>query len=968
VATLAAVAVVYFVAGKLGLTLAFAHPSATPVWPPAGIALAAFLLLGSRVWPAILAGAFLVNVTTAGSVLTSLGIAAGNTLEGLAGAWLVERFAGGRRPFDSPATAFKFAGLSGAATTVSATFGVTSLALGGYAGWEHFESIWFTWWLGDLGGDLVVAPVLLLWATTPRPRWERPRALEAALLFSSLTLVALVNFSGLFPPGRSTDPLMFLVLPLLVWAAFRFSQREAATATALLSGIAIWGTLQGFGPFVTGSPNESLLLLQAFMAVTGVTTLAVSATVASQHRAEEALARSAAIVDSSEDAILAKTLDGVVTSWNAGARRLYGYTAEEIVGQPVSLLMPADRADEMAELLERIRRGESVEAYETVRMRKDGSPIVVSLAISPIRDQAGDVVGASTIARDVTEQKHAERRLGTQFGVTRVLAESAGLNDAAPRLLRVLCEGLEWDTAELWLVENETALRREGRWPSSAPSIDLTDLAVRAWESRRQLWLDDVGTNGDVSRRGAAAAWPLRNGKEIAGVLVFARRGVRQESRELTDIMDDVGSRVGQFIERAAAFQGLTRLEKAVETLEMGVTITDMGGRILYTNPAEAAMHGYSVEELIGKHVSIFMPQDWRPASDQPGRLRGWRRETVNLRRDGTIFPVQLLSDAVAGPDGRPIGIVTCCEEISERKRAEEVLRDSEERHRLLFERNLAGVYRATLKGRLLECNEAFARILGYASPDEVLARTAWDLFFSSRDRQSCLTRLKEKGTLTNFELRMRKKDGTGVWVLENETLLAHDGEGLVVGTLIDITERKLAEEQIEFHAYHDALTGLPNRTFLMDRLSLALAQARRDSRGLVVMFLDLDRFKEVNDTLGHSVGDWLLQRVAGRLKECVREDDTVSRVGGDEFVLLLPHVRHEEGAIRIAGKILARMEEPFQFDGQELHVTTSAGIALFPKDGEDGEALLKNADVAMYRAKELGRNAYQFCEPTAGA
>jgi diguanylate cyclase (GGDEF)-like protein/PAS domain S-box-containing protein len=432
--------------------------------------------------------------------------------------------------------------------------------------------------------------------------------------------------------------------------------------------------------------------------------------------------------------------------------------------------------------------------------------------------------------------------------------------------------------------------------------------------------------------------------------------------------MDDIGSRVGQFIERSAAFEGLTRLEKAVETLEMGVTITDTGGRILYTNPAEATMHGYRVEELIGKHVSIFMPQGWQPASDRPGRVRGWRRETVNLRRDGTIFPVQLLSDAVAGPDGRPIGIVTCCEEISERKHAEEVLRASEERHRLLFERNLAGVYRATMDGRLLECNEAFARILGYDSPTEVLGRTAWELFFNRKDRERCLARLKEKGTLTNFELRMRRKDGTGVWVLENETLLGHDGDELVVGTLIDITERKLAEEQIEFHAYHDALTGLPNRTFLMDRLSLALAQAGRDDRGLAVVFLDLDRFKEVNDSLGHGAGDWLLQAVAGRLKECLREDDTVARVGGDEFVLLLPHVRQAEGAIRIARKILSRMEEPFRFDGQELHVTTSAGIALYPKDGEDGEALLKNADVAMYRAKELGRNAYQFCDPATGA
>jgi diguanylate cyclase (GGDEF)-like protein len=146
--------------------------------------------------------------------------------------------------------------------------------------------------------------------------------------------------------------------------------------------------------------------------------------------------------------------------------------------------------------------------------------------------------------------------------------------------------------------------------------------------------------------------------------------------------------------------------------------------------------------------------------------------------------------------------------------------------------------------------------------------------------------------------------------------------------------------------------------------LSLALAKGRQSGWGLGVIFLDLDHFKEVNDTLGHAVGDRLLQEVATRLKESVREDDTVARLGGDEFVVLLPHVRHEEGAAPIVRKVLARMEEPFRLADQEVHLTTSAGIALFPQNGEDADTLLRNADAAMYRAKELGRNGFQFCDP----
>jgi diguanylate cyclase (GGDEF)-like protein/PAS domain S-box-containing protein len=984
--TIALLAIVYFIAAKLGLKLAFLHVSATPVWPPTGIALAAFLVLGLRVWPGILASAFLVNMTTAGSALTSFGIATGNTLEGVLGAWLVSRLAGGRRAFERPQDVFKFAALAGmVSTTVSATLGVTSLSLGGFAAWANYGSIWLTWWLGDMGGALVIAPLLLLWCAKAHLRWDRGRVIEGTLLLASLVLVGLVIFGDLLAFGFRHTPVEFISLPLLLWAAFRFEQREAATATALLSGIAIWGALRGSGPFVRGSPNETLLLLQAFMAVTGVTTLAVAASVWERRRAERALSQAAAIVLSSEDAIVGKTLDGTIVSWNRGAEALYGYAATEVEGRPISILIPPDRPDEISEILEKIRSGKRIEPFETVRIRKDGGRVSVSLAVSPIRDPEGRIIGASAIARDITEKQRAEQRLATQFAITRLLTEAPTLRAAAPRLLQTLCEGLEWDLGELWRVDADArVLRPEARWPApeAATSDDAArpdeaiargeDLPGQVWESGRYVWLDAAAgtlgrTRAAVAGLQAALAWPLRIDKEVVGVLALYSREARTLRQETIDIVSDISSRIGQFMERERTLEGLRRLQKAVESVKMGVTITDANGRILYTNPAEAAMHGYRPQELIGKHVRSFMPPQWRPASGQPENMQSWRRETVNVRRDGTIFPVQLLSDAVIGPDGRTVAIVTCSEEITERKRAEEALRSSEERYRLLFERNLAGVYRATLDGRLLECNEAFARILGYSSRDEVLAHSAWDLFFNREDREAFLARLKEKGSLTNFEVRIRRRDGTSVWALENETLIpGKDGADLVEGTLIDITERKVAEERIEFHAYHDPLTGLPNRMFLKDRLHLALAQARRSGRGFAVVWLDLDHFKEINDTLGHGVGDRILQDVAARLRDCVREEDAVARLGGDEFLLLLVSVRHKEEAAHVATKILSRVGEPFRVDGHELHVTTSAGIALFPQDGEDAATLLKNADAAMYQAKEQGRNAYQICDQAA--
>jgi diguanylate cyclase (GGDEF)-like protein len=287
---LAALAAAYFIAGKLGLQLAFVNPSATAVWPATGIALAGLVLLGPGAWPAILVSAFLVNLTTTGGVATSLAIALGNTVEAFVGAYLVIRFAQGRRAFDRTRDLFIFTVLAGlASTTLSATIGVTSLSLGGLARWADVGPIWLTWWLGDAAGDLVVAPAVLLWGTKVRGPWTRAQMIEAAALVLCVVVLALAVFGGRSPSGVKNYPLEFLCVPFFVWAAFRFSPREAATAIVVVATIAMWGTLHGYGPFVRGNRNESLLLLQAYMVVTSVTTLALAALVAERRAVEDRL-------------------------------------------------------------------------------------------------------------------------------------------------------------------------------------------------------------------------------------------------------------------------------------------------------------------------------------------------------------------------------------------------------------------------------------------------------------------------------------------------------------------------------------------------------------------------------------------------------------------------------------------------------------------------------------------------------
>lgn len=282
VAAVIAVAAAYFLVGKLGLKLAFVHTSVTAVWPPTGLALAVLLIWGTRLWPGVFLGAFLVNITTEGSVLTTLGIATGNTLEGVVGAWLVTRFANGRNCMNEVRNVFGFVFLAAlASTAISASVGVFSLMAGGFTAWDNMGSIWFTWWVGDAVGAVLVTPWLLAWHANPHLRWRWRRIPEVILLLLTLVLFGLDIFGPdtyHHPLQIGSYPLTFLAAPILLWAVFRFGPRTATTATLLLSAIALRGTLQDAGPFATVAPNEALLLVQSFMGVIAVTILVVAAT------------------------------------------------------------------------------------------------------------------------------------------------------------------------------------------------------------------------------------------------------------------------------------------------------------------------------------------------------------------------------------------------------------------------------------------------------------------------------------------------------------------------------------------------------------------------------------------------------------------------------------------------------------------------------------------------------------------
>ena len=406
--------------------MAFLNASASPIWPPTGLALVGLLLWGYGLWPAIFVGAFLVNITTQGSVVTSLAIGAGNTLEALAGAWLVMGFVGIPRFFEQPRSILRFVALGAVlSTTISPSFGVTSLCLGGFTAWNQYWASWLTWWLGDMVSDLTVAPLVLIWAADGLPEVSRRRWIEAGAIVLTIAVLGGIIFGGMFGVQDKNLPIEYLALLPMLWAAFRFAQRGAITTAILTSAAALAGTLHGLGPFVRPDINESLVLSQVFVATVTLTALLVAAVVSEQRKTQDTLradleqrkqadhtrGRLWAIVESSEDAILSKDLEGKIVTWNSGAEHVFGYRAEEIVGQHIFRIIPPQFQQQEEEILARLRRGESISHFETFRTAKNGTCIPVSLTISPIRDSSGQIIGASSIARDITQRKEAERAL-----------------------------------------------------------------------------------------------------------------------------------------------------------------------------------------------------------------------------------------------------------------------------------------------------------------------------------------------------------------------------------------------------------------------------------------------------------------------------------------------------------------------------------------------------------------------------
>jgi diguanylate cyclase (GGDEF)-like protein/PAS domain S-box-containing protein len=378
---------------------------------------------------------------------------------------------------------------------------------------------------------------------------------------------------------------------------------------------------------------------------------------------------------------------------------------------------------------------------------------------------------------------------------------------------------------------------------------------------------------------------------------------------------------------------------------------------------------GYSVDEILERGCwRCHVHPDDRPEFDRNiSHLAPGQRSECELRiiaRDGSTRYIRAHTRAVGMEDGQP-RVYGACQDVTDRKRAEEALRESEARFRAMAEHSTDWIWAIDIQGRHTYSNQKGARVLGY-TPEEFLALDAASLVHPDdlpRFQEIFRNALAAQSGWQGVNLRWQHRDGSYRTFESSASQLLNEAGQLIgfQGVDRDITERRHAEERIEFLAHHDALTGLPNRILLRDRFAHALAMAERSRSRVALLFLDLDKFKRVNDTLGHAAGDQLLLEVVTRLAHSMRETDTICRQGGDEFILLLNDVPDPEAVERIAEEILTHVGEPAEINGHVLNTSCSIGIAMFPEDGDDFDGLLQKADIAMYNAKDAGRNTWRF-------
>ncbi|MEG3898182.1 MULTISPECIES: EAL domain-containing protein [unclassified Microcoleus] len=670
---------------------------------------------------------------------------------------------------------------------------------------------------------------------------------------------------------------------------------------------------------------------------------------ADRHSASEALwLRDRALAATSSGIVIAdaNAPDCPIIYCNPAFERMTGYCASEILGRNCRFLQGPDTdRTTVANIRDALRQGRELQV--TIKnYRKDGTFFWNKLSLSPVRDDSGNL----------THFVGAQFDLSERIDVQEALQQA---NDQLQTILEAVPGIVSWIRSDLrYLGVNQHLAKLHNLSPSVFVGQDIGFLGASS--DFHSFVVEFFAGDATEAVKELSAKVKTDGGLAAGHYLIVAQKYDRGNAACLVGI---------DITERKRAEEALVLTRKAVESSSDAIGISDASGTHIYQNPAFSQLFEWETAEefkLAGGIPTVFAdPAVASQVLDTIALGYSWSGEVTNLTKSGEIVQVLLRADAIKDPTGTIVGLIYMNTDITDRKRTEQELRQREKRFRSLIENARDIIVILDEKGFCRYVSPSLERILGYPTA-EVLGRSVFDLIHPDElpmvDRVfQGVIQMPSVG-LGLAEYRVQHKDGSWCVLEAVATNLLNEPSvrGIVVNCH-DVTERKVAEEQLLHDALHDALTELPNRALLTDRLGQAFARAKRNpSYQFAVLFLDLDRFKVINDSQGHRTGDRLLVAVARRLLTGLRPGDTVARVGGDEFVILLEEIQGVDEAKALAKEILRAIERPLNLEGSKVLITASIGIALSTDKYQWPGDILRDADIAMYRAKALGKARYE--------
>ncbi|WP_164931968.1 EAL domain-containing protein [Janthinobacterium sp. 17J80-10] len=675
------------------------------------------------------------------------------------------------------------------------------------------------------------------------------------------------------------------------------------------------------------------------------------------------------MLDNALDAFIAIDEDSQILEWSQQAEKIFGWSREEALGKALTetIIPQRYKAAHLAGLKHYLDSGEHHllgRRVETFACRKDGSEFPVELAITPLK-LAGRLVFSASL-HDISHSKELEQQIQHQASFTRsvleVMPDAVTVADATGRLTLV----------------NPAAQRLLNLRPSDAfPEQTYHDY---------QLIMPDGKTLFPENERPMARA--LR-GEEIRGFIAMVRhenldgdacvqinaRPLRDQEGKVTGgvlVFHDISELRKREKELSQQAHVLNKRASLLDLSHDAILTSDMNDAVTFWNRSAERLYGFSRAEAIGQNCHALLNAhfpvalaDIKASVHETGQ---WQGEITLHARDGRKI-IAFGQWALERRDGFPWLYLQTHTDITQQVQTAQALHESSENYRLLVETTTDfAIIMTDPVGIITSWNPGAEKIIGL-SQQEAVGHPIAELF-TPEDRKSGraemeLETARNLGRADDIRWHLRK-DGTRVWANGVTMPLRNKDDSLrgFVKVMRDQTAERLAEEQTQFLALHDMLTGLPNRVHFSNQLHLAIAQSERSQIPLAVLLLDLDRFKYVNDTFGHHTGDLMLKEVASRILSSVRETDTVARLGGDEFVVIQAHAAQPGAAVTLAKKLIQELGRPYQLEGHEILSGTSVGISSFPLDAKNPVDLLKRSDLALYQAKNAGRGNYQFYTP----